>query len=173
MADFLRPEIVAALVRWREVAGALALAAAGLWVTGFGGWFFQAVGLLIAVAGAGAAVIALRRLRFVREVDQPGIVEVDEGQVRYFGPHGGGFAALAEAAELSVYTDADGRKWWLIREQSGNLLPVPAAAEGADRLFEAFSSLPGLSQTALIEALEREGRGPVTVWRREARRALT
>lgn len=173
---FLRPGAVAALRRWREVAGALALTAGGLWVAGLGGWFFLAAGGLLATAGAGGALLALRRLRFARDVDQPGIVEIDEGQVRYFGPAGGGFAALPDLVALDLLTDARGRKWWRLAEAGGSALDVPVAAMGADRLFEAFATLPGLSSARLVAALESPATAPVPVWRRavpDPRRALT
>lgn len=172
MKDFLRPEVMAALHRWREVAGALAFAAAGLWVMALGGWFYQGVGLAVALAGVWVAVIAVRRMRFVRAVAQPGIVEIDEGQVRYFGPHGGGFAALPEVVELDLTDDLGGGRWWRLRESGGNVLSVPISAEGADQLFDAFARLPGLSPAALIAALEAPPSRSVTVWRR-ARPALT
>ncbi|MDH3262745.1 MAG: hypothetical protein OEM24_01975 [Paracoccaceae bacterium] len=173
MTGFLRPEALAALARWREVAGALVFAAFGLWVATFGGWFFQGVGLILALAGLWGAVIAFRRMQFRRAVEQPGIVEVDEGQVRYLGPHGGGFAALPEVVELELLSDLSGRRWWRLREAGGNHLAVPVAAEGADQLFDAFARLPGLSPAALLAALDDPQSKAVTVWRRAARRALT
>lgn len=173
---FLRPAALAALGRWREVAGAAALAAGGLWVAGFGGWFFLALGGLLAAAGAAIAVMALRRMRFARAVDQPGVVEIDEGQVRYFGPSGGGFAALPDLVALDLRADGGGRRWWRLTEAGGGVLDVPVAALGAERLFEAFAALPGLSSARLVAALEAPSGGSVTVWRRpdpDARRALT
>lgn len=173
MSGLIRPEALAALARWREVAGAFVLALLGLWVFTFGGWFFQGIGLLLAAAGLAGALIAFRRLRFRRAVAQPGIVEVDEGQVRYLGPHGGGFVALTEVTRLEILADLSGRRWWRLGEAGGNVVAIPVAAEGADQLFDAFASLPGLSPAALLAALEAPEGGAITVWRREARRALT
>ncbi len=173
MTGLLRPEALAALARWREVAGTLAFAGFGLWVTSFGGWFFLGVGLLLALAGLWGAVIALRRMRFRRDVEQPGIVEIDEGQVRYLGPYGGGIAALPEVVELELLSDLAGRRWWRLREAGGNVIAIPAAAEGADQLFDAFARLPGLSPTALLAALDEPRGKTVRVWRRAAHRALT
>jgi hypothetical protein len=173
---FLRPEALAALARWRKVAGALALAAAGLWVAGLGGWFFLGAGALLAAAGAGGALLALRRLRFAREVTQPGVVEIDEGQVRYFGPEGGGFAAFADLVALDLLTDARGRRCWRLTEAEGGVLDIPVAALGADRLFEAFAAFPGLSSARLVAAIEAPAGPRRPLWRRarpEAHRALT
>lgn len=168
----IRPELREALLRWREVAGALALSAGGLWVFTFGGWFYQGLGVAIVVAGFAGVVVALRRMRFRRAVDQPGIVEVDEGQLRYFGPYGGGFAALPEVVALDLVPDRDGGRWWRLSERGGNVLSIPVAAEGADLLFDAFATLPGLSGTDLLSALDAPGDRAVTVWRRTPLRAL-
>lgn len=173
MTDFLRPQARAFLTRWREVAGTLALALAGVWLFALGGWFYQGVGLLVGLAALLGAVIAVRRVRFQREVDQPGVVEIDEGQVRYFGPHGGGFAAIRELVEVELLTDTAQQRWWRLSEAGGNVLSIPIAATGADQLFDAFSSLPGLSQARLLQAMDGPVDRPITVWRREARRALT
>lgn len=173
MTGFLRPEAVARILRWREVIAAGAVALAGVWLFQLGGLFFQAIGVLVAVAGAAGVVVALRKLRFRREVDQPGVVEVDEGQVRYFGPHGGGFASLADLDRLDLLVDSTGKRWWRLTESTGNFIAVPIAAAGADGLFEAFASLPGLSSAELLAALDRTAAEPITVWRRAARRVLT
>jgi hypothetical protein len=170
---FLRPELRAALTRWRELAGAGALALAGVLIFRLGGWFFEGLGLLVALAALAGAVVALRRMRFARAVDQPGIVEVDEGQVRYFGPHGGGFAALSDLVEIDLVPDLAGKRWWRLREAGGTSVAIPVAAAGADQLYDAFAGLPGLSPAALVAALDAPGPAAVTVWRRPARRALT
>jgi len=141
-------------------------------VTGLGGWFYQGVGLALALAGVWGGVIAFRRMRFARAVEQPGLVEIDEGQVRYFGPHGGGFVALPEVVELDLTVDLAGGRWWRLREAGGNMLAIPVTAQGADQLFDAFSGLPGLSPAALVAALDAPRGRAITVWRR-AHRALT
>ncbi len=178
MNGLLRPDVIAAAARWREVLGAGALVGAGLWLASLGGWFFQGLGLLVTAVGAWGAVFAWRRLRLRREVDQPGIVEVDEGQVRYFGPHGGGFAALPELVEVEIIVDLSGRRWWRLREAGGNVLSVPVAATGAEALLDAFAVLPGLDLGRLSAALATApatasaSLPAATLWRRGAAAAL-
>jgi hypothetical protein len=173
MPEFLRPEAKALLHRWSEMAGAAAIGLVGLWVFRFGGWFFQGVGILLVLTGLAGAVIAWRRMVFRRVVEQPGIVEVDEGQIRFFGPQGGGFVALREVIELGLIQDLDGQSWWRLRESGGNMLAIPASASGAEALFDAFSALPGIDMGALTAALARAGtQPPVTLWRRDAVRRL-
>jgi hypothetical protein len=173
VAELLRPAARDALLRWREVAGALAFALVGLWVASWGGWFYLGIGLILVLVGLAGVWIAWRRLRFRQAVNQPGLVEIDEGQVRYLGPHGGGFAALGDLVEIRLTSDGAGQRWWRLREAGGAVLSIPSAAEGADALFDAFASLPGLSPATLLTALDSRGNVDVTVWSRATRRALT
>lgn len=162
---FLRPEATALILRWREVLTGLAFAALGAWISLWGGPFFAVIGGGLALTGAALALIGWRRMRFARGAGAPGVVEVVEGQVSYFGPHHGGFAALADLTELALVPGPDGRVWRL-SQPDGTVLAIPTTAAGAEALFDAFSGLPGLDSATLIAALD--GRGDVAriVWRR-------
>ena len=168
MVEFLRPEARAFLARWAETAGAAVIVALGVWVFTLGGWFFQSVGLLIAFAGLAGVLLAWRRMRFRREVAQPGVVEVVEGQVRYFGPEGGGFVAMHEVVEIALVRDLRGQDWWQLSEAGGNVVAIPASASGADALFDAFAALPGMDMGALSSAAAKGGKpASQALWRRE------
>ncbi len=154
--SFIRPEIVAGLARWREVLAAAALAAAGLWLVLQAGLVLPALGLVALAAGLGWAVLALRRLRFSQAGEAPGIVRVTEGQIGYLGPRVGGFVGLPELAEIRLLT-LRGRRIWKLREAGGATLHVPVEASGAEALFDAFATLPGMDTAALVTALAAEG----------------
>jgi len=47
------------------------------------------LGAVVIGGGAGLALSAWRRLRFKRPATAAGLVEIDEGQVSYFGSGGG------------------------------------------------------------------------------------
>lgn len=162
--SFLRPEAVATLLRWREVAAAAGVLALGLWVASWGGWFWQAVGLGLAAVAVAFAVQAGRRLRFSGAVGAPGIVEVVERRITYFGPTFGGAVSLDDLAELRLVARGGVRAWGL-RQADGQALIVPAAAQGAEAMFDAFSVLPGLSPADLLRALQIRD-GEQVVWRR-------
>ncbi len=167
----MRPEAAALLRRWREVAAAAALALAGLWLSARGGPFWGALGATLAAAGAGLVWIGLRRLRFRPSGDAPGVVEIVEGQIGYFGPGYGGYAALSDVTELRL-VEAQGRRAWAIAQEGGFALFIPVEAEGALALFDAFASLPGLDPATLIAALDRPGPPDRLLWRRDGRLRL-
>lgn len=184
----IRPEVGAAVRRWREVIAAGGVAVAGLWLMRLGGWVLTPVGVGLLALAFGLGVLALRRLRFWHGVNAPGVVEVVEGQISYFGPEAGGFVALPEVIELRLVV-VHGCRHWRLKQGDGQALLIPVAAAGAAQLFDAFASLPGLDSQALVAALDGDagaarGRalataghaasviGPV-IWRRTAHPALT
>lgn len=148
----IRPELRDALHRGREVIAAAALGALGLWVALQGGWLLQGLGAVLGLLALGWAVPALRRLRFGQAVAAPGVVEVDEGQIAYLGPAFGGFVALPDLVEIRLVT-MRGRRLWRLRQTDGQVLLIPVDATGAERLFDAFASLPGMDMAALVAAL--------------------
>ncbi|MFT4150940.1 MAG: hypothetical protein QM656_12155 [Paracoccaceae bacterium] len=149
----IRPEVQQKLNRWREVFYAVAVGAAGVWLISLGGLILIPLGLALVALGLGWIVSALRRLRFQREVHAPGMVEVDEGQIGYLGPTFGGFVALADLAELRLLT-INGRRLWRLKQADGQALLVPVDAAGAERLYDAFASLPGIDMGAAAAALD-------------------
>ncbi|HMO08396.1 MAG TPA: hypothetical protein PKD10_12230 [Paracoccaceae bacterium] len=172
----IRPELAALFHRWREVIAAGAVAALGMWLAGLGGPLPLAAGALLGLGGAGWALTAWRRVRFAQDVAAPGLVEVTEGRIGYFGPSFGGFIDRDDLAEIRLVTQG-GRRVWRLSALTGEVLLVPVDAQGADRLLDAFAALPGLDAGALVAALSPGGggaggglpaAGPVlrTVWRR-------
>ncbi|MFC2970409.1 hypothetical protein [Acidimangrovimonas pyrenivorans] len=169
--SFLRPEAAETLHRWREPLAGAGAALLGLWVISFGGPFFAMLGGGAVAVGAGLAVIGWRRLRFARGGNGPGMVEVDEGQVAYFGPLHGGYVALADMSEL-VLMSRHGERAWRLRQSDGTVLFVPVAATGSEALFDAFAALPGIDMQALLAALDAPPGAAHIVWRRHRPRLL-
>jgi hypothetical protein len=180
----IRPEVREALWRWREVLATGALAAFGLWFVALGGFLLVPLGGVLVVLAAGLGLLALRRLRFAQTGQAPGVVELDEGQISYFGPSFGGAVALRELVELRLIT-ASGQRMWRLKQQDGQALLIPVEALGAERLFDAFASLPGMDTRTLVAALSPE-HGAVAasralavaadtrvIWRHPARAVLT
>ncbi|HPD93250.1 MAG: hypothetical protein H6900_00555 [Rhodobacter sp.] len=171
MAGFLRPQARAALARWAETGIALAVTGLGAW------WAWTGLGLLrwgaiaLAVIGAALTFGAVQRARFHRPGQAPGLVELDEGEVRYLGPRGGGVLALDRMASLSISAD---RRFWLAESLDGGILAVPCTAQGSEVLFDAFSTLPGLDMERLLRlAAQPPGERAQTIWQRRALHLLT
>ncbi|EEW25187.1 hypothetical protein [Rhodobacter ferrooxidans] len=184
-----RPEVLALLRRWREVIAAALVAAGGLWLMRLGGWLLIPLGAALVGLALGLGLLAWRRMRFWQGVDAPGVVEVDEAQISYFGPEAGGFVALPDLVELRLVR-LQGRQFWRLKQADGQALLIPVAAAGAALLFDAFAELPGMDSQALVAALAPGAAGAVSgarglamvsdtasigpvIWRRAARAALT
>ena len=151
--SWLRAEISDALVRGREVIAGAGVVASGLWIAVQGGYLLVPVGVAVAGLGAGWAMLALRRLRFAQDPDGPGVVEIEEGQVGYLGPRTGGYVSLVDLVELRLLR-LRGRRVWRLKQADGQALLIPVDAAGAERLFDAFASLPGMDTAALVAALQ-------------------
>jgi len=169
----IRPEITDALVRGQELILAVVVMGVGLWLASLGGYLLLPLGLIVLGIGAVLAWQAWARMRFARSASAPGLVELDEAQVGFLGPDDGGFLSLDELVELRLIT-VQGRRMWRLKQSDGQALLIPVEAQGAERLFDAFSSLPGMDTSALIAALEAPPAAPDlaearVVWRRPGR----
>lgn len=165
----IRPELTAWAKRWSEVLAGLAIMIFGLWALQANDRFFQFLAGLVIVVGLATAFIGWRRLRFQRPGIAPGIVQLVEGQISYFGPDSGGFIPLREIVELHLIED--GTQWLLISDQDASL-EIPVAASGAEVLFDAFAHLPGLRMQSVLTALNNpEPAHRQTLWLHPSRQA--
>jgi len=155
----IRPSARATLTRWREVALSAAVALAGLWIATRGGPILAVAGLALAALGAGLTLTAFRRLRFAQDIAAPGLVEVVEGEVRYFGPPFGGTVSLADLTEIRLLI-LRGRRLWRLKQSDGQALLIPVDAAGAETLYDGFTSLPGLDMGQVLTALEPQAGSP-------------
>lgn len=159
----IRPEAAAALTRWSEAIVSVAVTAFGIWLIVLGGWLLWALGAVVVLTGLGLLRGALQRLRLVPAGDGPGLVEIDEGQVAWYGPGVGGFVSLAELADIGLVR-VQGVRSWRLRQRDGQLLLVPVDASGVEGLHQALGVLPGLDLRQLSDALARDHDTPF-VWR--------
>jgi hypothetical protein len=151
--SLIRPEVTALVWRLREVIAGGVIFGAGLWLIAKGGYLFTPLGAGIGALGVAWALLAYRRLRFAQDVDSPGVVEVDEAQVGYLGPQGGGFVSIADLEEIRLLT-LRGRRVWRLKQLDGQALLIPVDAQGAERLFDAFAALPAMNTGELVAALQ-------------------
>lgn len=162
---FIRPELAARLRPWREFAAAALTFAAG-------GWLFSLGGLLLRPLGAGVMLVAAlwglgawRRRRFAATIAAPGLVEIEEGAIRYFGARAlGGEIALRDLDQIRLLR-LDGSAHWRLRSRTGEALLIPTQAAGAASLADAFAALPGFDLGRAAAALA--AKHPFqTVWER-------
>lgn len=155
----IRPEVFALIRRAQELVWAAGVVGIGGWLIWLGGYLLVPVGGGVMALGAAFGIMAWRRMRFAQDTLAPGVVEVDEGQIGYLGPTIGGYVSLPELAEVRLIT-MRGRRLWRLKQNDGQTILIPVDAAGAERLFDAFASLPGMDSAALVAALGPSDRGP-------------
>lgn len=163
----IRPELRAQLLRHGETIAATICLALAFWIATRGGWFLATVGLLLAALAAGWGVLAWRRTRFDRPISEPGLVELDEGRIGYFGAGGsvlGGYVALEDLTEIRLLR-LRGTQFWRLKTLDGQALLIPTAAAGSPALYDAFASLPGIDMGALTTALDSRATA-LSLWHR-------
>jgi len=169
---FIRPELRAALRRWREslVGCAVGLMALWAWVAGIGIVPWLAVPL--GVAGAALVWTGTVRGRLRGPGTGPGVVDMTEGQLAYFGPLDGGVVALDALQAIALDTTGKPRHWVLERDGEPPL-HIPVTAKGADKLIDAFAALPGfrLSRATGLRGAAAGGRR--VIWQRTPASPLT
>jgi len=164
----IRPELAAALRPWREAMIGGAVAALGLY------WALSALGLLrwvgvaVAITGGFVAWQGSQRARFPQSADGPGVVEVDERQITYFGPGGGAAVSIDALVRIEFHVRA-ARAWHLHSDGAPPLI-VPADAAGADGLFDALAALPGVARETAIRAARGDAQGVFVIWQRDRAR---
>ncbi len=163
--SFLRKEARARIARWRETALGASIVALGAY------WFFTIPGLLrwaaLALAAFGVVFTwsALQRARFYRGHGGLGVVQVNERQITYLAPVGGGFASLEALTRVEIAPDRAGFAVWRFISP-GEMLVIPVNAEGSEALFEALTALPGVNLEAAIRAARSRPSAPVLIWSR-------
>ena len=167
LSDILRPERIAALRRWREAIAGAALGLVALWAW-FGGVGVVAW-LAVPLAITGSALIWTGAIRgqLRGPGTGPGVVDMTEGQLAYFGPLDGGVVALDRIQ--AIVLDLRGKpRHWILRRDDGPPLHIPVTAKGADALIDAFAALPGFRLERALHLRGANSDGLRIVWTRPA-----
>ena len=123
------------------------------------------VGWAVAAAGLALLIVGVQRVRFRRSGQGPGTVQVDEGQIVYFGPLSGGAVALPELMQL-IYDPTAKPAHWELHSAGQPVLQIPVNADGAEKLFDVFASLPGLRTQRMLSTIHTNTDHPVVIWQR-------
>lgn len=166
MGDFLRPEVRDFFWRWREVLLAGVVLLFGIWwvLTGIGinvwlGYIFSAIGIAWGIAG-------IQRARFAQDGDGPGVVQIRERRLAYFGPLDGGIMDVADLSRLEIDPTSHPDPSWVLTSIEGQVLNIPINAKGAEDLFDVFASLPDIKTNTVLDVLSHTPDARVTVWNR-------
>lgn len=164
--SFIRPEAQQALYRWREVIIGAGFDLVGM-LTVLGPTRAHLIfGALMMSLGTVLIYVGIQRGRFRSEGGGAGVVDVDERQISYFGPMAGGVLALENLTRIDVVPPHG----WELWDIEGRSLVIPVDAEGTEALFDAFSSLPGLSTARLAQAARARPVARSLVWERPRQR---
>ncbi len=168
---FIRPEALATLKRWREALVIGAILVLGLWwgLTGLG--FIALTGWALVVISAALLYAAIQRARFRGGHGGLGVVEIDERQIAYLAPIGGGILSLDALTEIAVAPDRAGLPVWQLRAGM-EILTIPASAEGTDALFDMLTALPGANIEAAIRMSHDKPTNRVVIWTGQTIRRL-
>ena len=166
--SLIRPEAQAALWRWREVILGLGVVLLALWwgTTAFG--FLRWVAGALGMAGGMLMIVGAQRGRFRLGADGFGVVQVIEGQIRYFGPVMGGAISMSELD----FIELDHRQappFWVLSQPGMDAVKIPIDTKGAEALFDAFSALPELRTDFMLSQLQGQSRDRVVIWQRSSR----
>lgn len=171
MSDLIRPEIIAAARRWRDVLIGLGVVCLGLyWAFFTGAGLLRWIGYVVGLIGIALVYSGFQRVRFRSGGGGAGIVHVVEGRVTYFGPLSGGVADLDNLDSLEI-DHSSNPAHWIMRQPGQPPLGIPVNAEGSDALFDVFAALPGMHTERLLKQLHAKGTHTDVVWRSDAARA--
>ena len=166
MADFFRPEARAFFWRWREVLLAGVVLALGAWwaLTGIG--INQWLGYIFCIIGTGWGIAGVQRARFAQDGNGPGVVQIRERRLAYFGPLDGGVMDVADLSRLEMDPTSHPAPSWVLTGIDGQRLAIPVNATGAEDLFDVFTTLPDIKTATVLAVLSRTPDARFTVWSR-------
>jgi hypothetical protein len=160
----IRPELRHAIWRFRDALFGLAVLLLGLYwaINSFG--FIAILGISLVVAGALLAVAGIQRGRFRRGFGGAGVVQVDEGQVTYFGPFHGGSVVIENIEKVELDSTNKFARVWVLFDRAAGPIRIPTDAEGADALFDVFANLEGIETERMLSELQTDHEKPVVIW---------
>ena len=168
--SFIRPEVREGFLRWREALIGVALILAGLHLAIFMLGVQRWLGAGMAAVGAMLVWEGLRRARFPAPGGGAGMVDVDERQITYFGPLGGGAISINELVQVNVRTSDLGPMapdlYWDFFDADSHVLTIPGDAEGVELIFDALSALEGVDYEAATRAASTTEDQLFTIWQR-------
>ncbi len=161
----IRADARKTLRRWRDaIVGAAVLGLGLYWGFLTGGGLLHWIGYVVALGGLALLVAGIQRARFRQGEGGPGVVEINERRIAYFGPLSGGVVDLEDLDALSLDSN-DTPPHWVLVQKGQPPLHIPLTATGADALFDAFATLPGIRTEQMLRRMHEPGADVVVIWR--------
>jgi hypothetical protein len=164
MADFFRPEVRQFFWRWREVLLAGVVIVLGLWWALGGVGITVGLGYIFVLIGIGWAVAGLQRTRFAQDGEGPGVVQITERRLAYFGPLDGGVIDVEDLTMLELDPASHPEPSWVLTGVGGQRIAIPINAAGSEGLFDVFAALPGIKTEIVLDVLSRTPNARIIVW---------
>ena len=168
--SFVRDDAAATLRKYQEVLLGIVLILIGFWILVSFHGFLRWLSVPLVVLGSVSTWNAWRRTRMKAANNGPGVVEIDERRLSYFGPFGGQSISLNDVTRIQIETTELGPfaddMFWLFYTGS-ELARVPSSAQGADAILDALSSFKGADYDAVIRASSSTKRDKFLIWQKQ------
>ena len=168
ISDLIRPTARKALTRWREALIGLGIVLFGTWLTATTFGITRYLGVAVIIGGLIIVREGWMRARRPAEGGGAGVVEVDERQITYLAPKGGGTVSINALSAVDVITNDAGPDapdlFWLFTTRDGDTLMVPNTAEGAGAIFDALQALKGVNYQAALNAAHDKTKRRHMIW---------
>lgn len=138
----------------------------GIWWAATGVGINVWLGYIFCAIGIGWGVAAIQRARFAQDGDGPGVVQIRERRLAYFGPLDGGIIDVADLSKLEIDPTSYPDPSWVLTSIEGQVLTIPINAKGAEDLFDVFAALPDIKTNTVLDVLSHTPDARVTVWSR-------
>ena len=166
--SFIRPEVRSFFKKWREAMIGGVVLMVNIQIAATSGGLLRGIALAGILLGAALFIEGVRRAKLPEPDGGVGAVDVDERQITYFGPLGGGAISINELRRVKVRTTDIGPItsdfFWEFTDQAGQRLTIPGDAENASALFDALTALKGADYQAVIDASGSTEPAEFLVW---------
>ncbi|NSX56192.1 hypothetical protein [Parasulfitobacter algicola] len=164
--SFIRPELQASLIRWREVLVGGGVACVGVYFTLSGYSVHVALGVVLIGLGAVIAWIGYRRLQFAGDGGGLGVVELNERLISYFAPQGGRAVSIDDLTRVELVATPRSLMWHLHSSDHPVPLIIPNNAEGTACMFDILSALSGADYKTAMAAMTGAGHETFVIWQK-------
>ncbi len=168
--NFIRPNVRAHFSKWAEayLVTLILIIGVRVLIRGFviESIVYEIVGAIISTLGLVLLRGTIQRIRFRRSQKAPGMVDVTEREISYFGPMHGKTLSLESLSKIELRESEAYASVWVLHNSEGDPMIVPTSAKGSDRLFDAFTSLSGVRMDALVKAVNTVPVHNHVIWER-------